>query len=130
MAFGRPGAGAPVRTKSGRLRSTVVGNTEIRYLFGNTEIGYFFGNTEIRSFLKFFFDALASLDLSVSQSAILFLLSTLHYIYECFQVIFLDNVLIPMPWLIIAQWKPFDSSTGPFFLGSREILGGVISILP
>jgi len=31
MAFGRPGAGAPVRTKSGRLRSTVVGNTEIRF---------------------------------------------------------------------------------------------------
>ena len=30
MAFGRPGAGAPVRTKSGRLRSTVVGNPEIR----------------------------------------------------------------------------------------------------
>ena len=33
MAFGRPGAGAPVRTKSGRLRSTVVGNPEIRWAF-------------------------------------------------------------------------------------------------
>ena len=32
MEFGRPGAGAPVRTKSGRLRSTVVGNPEIRCL--------------------------------------------------------------------------------------------------
>ena len=30
LSFGRPGAGAPVRTKSGRLRSTVVGNPEIR----------------------------------------------------------------------------------------------------
>ena len=32
LSFGRPGAGAPVRTKSGRLRSTVVGNPEIRSL--------------------------------------------------------------------------------------------------
>ena len=31
MAFGRSGAGAPMRTKSGRLRSTVYGNPEIRY---------------------------------------------------------------------------------------------------
>ena len=31
MSFGRPGYGAPMRTKSGKLRSTVYGNTEIRY---------------------------------------------------------------------------------------------------
>jgi len=31
LAFGRSGAGAPMRTKSGRLRSTVYGNPEIRF---------------------------------------------------------------------------------------------------
>ena len=31
MSFGRQGYGAPVRTKSGRLRSTVRGNPEIRF---------------------------------------------------------------------------------------------------
>ena len=31
LSFGRPGYGAPVRTGSGRLRSEVRGNTEIRF---------------------------------------------------------------------------------------------------
>jgi len=31
LSFGRPGYGAPMRTKSGKLRSTVSGNTEIRF---------------------------------------------------------------------------------------------------
>ena len=31
LAFGRPGYGAPVRTGSGRLRSEVRGNPEIRF---------------------------------------------------------------------------------------------------
>ena len=31
MTFGRPGCGAPVRTRSGRLRTTLVGNPEIRF---------------------------------------------------------------------------------------------------
>jgi len=31
LVFGRSGAGAPMRTSSGRLRSTVYGNTEIRF---------------------------------------------------------------------------------------------------
>ena len=31
LQFGRPGCGAPVRTKSGRLRTTVTGYPEIRY---------------------------------------------------------------------------------------------------
>lgn len=31
LTFGRPGCGAPVRTPSGRLRTTLLGNTEIRF---------------------------------------------------------------------------------------------------
>ena len=31
MTFGRPGYGAPVRTNSGHLRTSVVGNPEIRF---------------------------------------------------------------------------------------------------
>ena len=31
MTFGRPGCGAPVRTRSGRLRTTLIGNPEIRF---------------------------------------------------------------------------------------------------
>ena len=31
MTFGRPGCGAPVRTRSGRLRTILVGNPEIRF---------------------------------------------------------------------------------------------------
>jgi len=31
MTFGRPGCGAPVRTRSGRLRTMMVGNPEIRF---------------------------------------------------------------------------------------------------
>ena len=31
LSFGRPGYGAPVRTGSGRLRSEVRGNPEIRF---------------------------------------------------------------------------------------------------
>ncbi len=31
LSFGRPGYGAPVRTKSGRLRTIVRGNPEIRF---------------------------------------------------------------------------------------------------
>lgn len=31
MSFGRPGYGAPVRTKSGRVRTMVRGNPEIRF---------------------------------------------------------------------------------------------------
>ena len=30
LAFGRPGCGAPARTKSGRIRTTIKGNPEIR----------------------------------------------------------------------------------------------------
>ena len=30
LKFGRPGYGAPVRTKSGRLRTSITGNPEIR----------------------------------------------------------------------------------------------------
>ena len=31
MAFGRPGCGAPQRTKSGRIRTAIFGNPEIRF---------------------------------------------------------------------------------------------------
>ncbi len=31
LTFGRPGCGAPVRTRSGRLRTTLIGNPEIRF---------------------------------------------------------------------------------------------------
>ena len=31
LTFGRPGCGAPVRTKSGRLRTNLIGNPEIRF---------------------------------------------------------------------------------------------------
>ena len=31
MSFGRPGYGAPVRTKSGRIRTIIRGNPEIRF---------------------------------------------------------------------------------------------------
>ena len=31
MQFGKPGAGAPVRTKSGRMRNTIRGAPEIRW---------------------------------------------------------------------------------------------------
>ncbi len=31
MSFGRPGYGAPVRTKSGRVRTLLRGNPEIRF---------------------------------------------------------------------------------------------------
>ena len=31
MTFGRSGNGAPVRTRSGRIRTSVHGNPEIRY---------------------------------------------------------------------------------------------------
>eukprot|EP00096_Caligus_rogercresseyi_P010933 TRINITY_DN4138_c0_g1_i2.p1 TRINITY_DN4138_c0_g1~~TRINITY_DN4138_c0_g1_i2.p1 ORF type:complete len:446 (-),score=86.16 TRINITY_DN4138_c0_g1_i2:459-1796(-) len=31
LSFGRPGYGAPVRTKSGRIRTAIVGNPEIRF---------------------------------------------------------------------------------------------------
>ena len=31
MTFGRPGYGAPVRTRSGRVRTAIRGNTEIRF---------------------------------------------------------------------------------------------------
>ena len=31
LAFGRPGCGAPARTKSGRIRTTMIGNPEIRF---------------------------------------------------------------------------------------------------
>ena len=31
LTFGRPGYGAPVRTNSGHLRTSVVGNPEIRF---------------------------------------------------------------------------------------------------
>ena len=31
MSFGRPGYGAPVRTKSGRVRTQIRGNPEIRF---------------------------------------------------------------------------------------------------
>ena len=31
LTFGRSGAGAPMRSKSGRIRTTIVGNPEIRY---------------------------------------------------------------------------------------------------
>ena len=32
LAFGRPGCGAPARTKSGRIRTTLIGNPDIRLL--------------------------------------------------------------------------------------------------
>ena len=32
LAFGRPGCGAPARTKSGRIRTTLIGNPDIRYV--------------------------------------------------------------------------------------------------
>ena len=31
MAFGRPGCGAPARTKSGRIRTSLIGNPDIRF---------------------------------------------------------------------------------------------------
>ena len=31
LAFGRPGCGAPARTKSGRIRTTLIGNPDIRF---------------------------------------------------------------------------------------------------
>ena len=31
LAFGRPGCGAPQRTKSGRIRTAIFGNPEIRF---------------------------------------------------------------------------------------------------
>ena len=31
LSFGRPGYGAPVRTKSGRIRTQIIGNTDIRF---------------------------------------------------------------------------------------------------
>ena len=31
LSFGRPGCGAPVRTKSGRVRTAIRGNPEIRF---------------------------------------------------------------------------------------------------
>jgi hypothetical protein len=31
LTFGRPGCGAPARTKSGRLRTAIIGNQEIRF---------------------------------------------------------------------------------------------------
>jgi len=31
LAFGRPGAGAPARTRSGRIRTTLIGNPELRF---------------------------------------------------------------------------------------------------
>ena len=31
LSFGRPGYGAPVRTKSGRIRTQILGNTDIRF---------------------------------------------------------------------------------------------------
>lgn len=31
LTFGRPGCGAPVRTRSGRIRTTLIGNPEIRF---------------------------------------------------------------------------------------------------
>ena len=31
LSFGRPGCGAPVRTKSGRVRTMIRGNPEIRF---------------------------------------------------------------------------------------------------
>lgn len=31
LTFGRPGCGAPVRTRSGRLRTALIGNPEIRF---------------------------------------------------------------------------------------------------
>lgn len=31
LTFGRPGCGAPVRTKSGRVRTTIIGAPEIRF---------------------------------------------------------------------------------------------------
>ena len=32
LAFGRPGCGAPARTKSGRIRTTLIGNPDIRLM--------------------------------------------------------------------------------------------------
>ena len=31
LAFGRPGCGAPARTKSGRIRTSLIGNPDIRF---------------------------------------------------------------------------------------------------
>ena len=31
LTFGRPGCGAPVRTRSGRIRTQMIGNPEIRF---------------------------------------------------------------------------------------------------
>ena len=31
LSFGRPGYGAPVRTRSGHVKTAVMGNTEIRF---------------------------------------------------------------------------------------------------
>eukprot|EP00094_Tigriopus_californicus_P007475 TCALIF_07197-PA protein Name:"Protein of unknown function" AED:0.23 eAED:0.23 QI:0/0.6/0.33/1/0.6/0.5/6/0/258 len=37
LTFGRPGCGAPVRTKSGRVRTTVIGAPEIRFQENESE---------------------------------------------------------------------------------------------
>ena len=31
LSFGRPGCGAPTRTRSGRIRTTLIGNPELRF---------------------------------------------------------------------------------------------------